>query len=162
MVSSDWGTPGKHGPWKNASPCYPSRICRRAGAWVTRSRHLSRQGLLHTRRYSWRLPAPPITLTFQLRPDTTSILSVRAPIVIYTEEDATLLPPDDKEGMPFYVDPPAQPGMHRDIFRQHAVDIWCQPEVSTAHKAILMAAAGSSDHTHLPAATMQIQLRSYR
>ena len=64
--------------------------------------------------------APPITVTFQIRQDKTSQLTVRAPLVIYTEEDATLLPPDDKEGTPFYVDPPDRPGMHRDLFRAHA------------------------------------------
>lgn len=66
------------------------------------------------------MASPPITVTYQLHQDTTGTLIVRAPIIIYTEEDATLLPPDDKDGMPFYVDPTDRPGWHRDQFRQHA------------------------------------------
>lgn len=66
------------------------------------------------------MAAPPITVTYQVHQDTTGQLIVRAPVIIYTEEDAILLPPDDKEGTPFYVDPPTQPGMHRDLFRRHA------------------------------------------
>ena len=65
--------------------------------------------------------APPITVVWQLRADTTTMLTVRAPLVIYTEDDATILPPDDKEGNPFYVDPPESPGRHRDLFRQHGL-----------------------------------------
>ena len=67
--------------------------------------------------------APPITVTFQIRQDRTTMLTVRAPLVIYTEEDATILPPDDKDGVPFYQDPPDSPGMHRDLFRMHAKKI---------------------------------------
>lgn len=66
------------------------------------------------------IASPPITVTYNLHADTTSTLAVRAPITIYTEEDAMLLPPDDKEGTPFYVDPPDRPGWHRDEFRSHA------------------------------------------
>ena len=66
------------------------------------------------------LAAPPITVTYQIRMDKTAQLTVRAPLIIYTEEDATLLPPDDKDGNPFYTDPPDQPGLHRDLFRRHA------------------------------------------
>jgi len=66
------------------------------------------------------MAAPPITVTYQLRQDTTGQLTVRAPLIIYTEEDAILLPPDDKEGVPFYMDPADRPGMHADLFRVHA------------------------------------------
>lgn len=66
------------------------------------------------------MASPPITVTYQNHPDTTGTLVVRAPIIIYTEEDAILLPPDDKEGTPFYRDPADRPGWHRDKFRKHA------------------------------------------
>ena len=65
--------------------------------------------------------ATPITVTWQLKSGTTSVLSVRAPLIIYTEDDAVILPPDDKEGTPFYKDPEDEPGLHRDLFRKHAL-----------------------------------------
>ena len=48
------------------------------------------------------------------------MLSVRFPFIMYTEEDATILPPDTSENLPFYLDPSNQPGYHRDLFRDHA------------------------------------------
>ena len=66
------------------------------------------------------LIAPPLTATWTIREDTSTLLVLRAPIVVYTENDVVLLPPDDKDGVPFYVDPPGQPGMHRDLFKGHA------------------------------------------
>ena len=66
------------------------------------------------------LAGPPFTVTFVERPDTTTSLAVRFPVVLWTEEDAIILPPDDAYGAPFYVDPPGQPGMHRDLFKTWA------------------------------------------
>ena len=63
---------------------------------------------------------PPFTVTFVERPDTTTSLAVRFPVVLWTEEDAIILPPDDAYGAPFYVDPPGQPGIHRDLFKTWA------------------------------------------
>jgi hypothetical protein len=67
------------------------------------------------------LASPPITVTWQLRADTTTLLTVRTALTIFTEEDAMVLPPDDKESKPFYVDPPDRPGYTRDLFRSHAL-----------------------------------------
>ena len=64
--------------------------------------------------------APPLTVTCIMRQDTTTMLSVRFPFIMYTEEDATILPPDTSENLPFYLDPSNQPGYHRDLFRDHA------------------------------------------
>ena len=63
---------------------------------------------------------PPMTITWKMRPDTTTVLSARAPLIIYTENDATILPPDDSQGKAFYLDPPGQQGYCRDLFREHA------------------------------------------
>lgn len=63
---------------------------------------------------------PPLTVTWRLREDTTTSLTIRAPLVIYTQADAILLPPDDADGTPFFQDPMGQEGMHRDLFRTHA------------------------------------------
>ena len=67
------------------------------------------------------IASPPITVTWHMRADTTTVLTVRTPLVIFTEDDATVLPPDDKDGDPFYVDPPGCPGQTRDSFRSHAL-----------------------------------------
>jgi hypothetical protein len=56
-----------------------------------------------------------------VRADTTTLLTVRTALTIFTEEDAMVLPPDDKESKPFYVDPPDRPGYTRDLFRSHAL-----------------------------------------
>ena len=63
------------------------------------------------------LCGPPLTLTWLQHPDLTTILRVRFPILLWTETDAMILPPDDLEGVPFYVDPTNQPGFHRDLFK---------------------------------------------
>ena len=51
-------------------------------------------------------------------------MQVNYAIVLWTETDTIVLPPGtvDTEGRPtqFYVDPPGRPGLHRDLFRQHA------------------------------------------
>lgn len=51
------------------------------------------------------------------------MLQVNFALVIYTETDAVVLPPDTQTEMgatiPFYIDPPDQPGAHRDLFRAH-------------------------------------------
>jgi hypothetical protein len=62
------------------------------------------------------LVGPPFTVCWTLRPDQTTSLSVRFPLIIWSEADAVILPPDDAQGVPFYVDPPGQPGLHRDLF----------------------------------------------
>jgi hypothetical protein len=63
------------------------------------------------------MAGPPFTVCWASRPDRTTSLSVRFPTVIWSEDDAVILPPDDAHGVPFYVDPPAQPGLHRDLFK---------------------------------------------
>ena len=63
------------------------------------------------------LAGPPFTVCWTTRPDRTTLLSVRFPLVIWSEGDAVILPPDDAEGAPFYNDPPGQPGLHRDLFK---------------------------------------------
>ena len=61
--------------------------------------------------------APPFTATWVCRFDGTTSLCIRFPLVLWTEADAVILPPDDAEGTPFYVDPPLAPGLHRDMFK---------------------------------------------
>lgn len=67
------------------------------------------------------LATPPFTVTWVERPDGTTSLCCRFPIVLWSEEDAVILPPDttspDGTATPFYVDPPDQPGAHRDMFK---------------------------------------------
>ena len=63
------------------------------------------------------LVGPPFTVCWTLRPDQTTSLTVRFPLIIWSENDAVILPPDDAQGTPFYVDPSSQPGMHRDMFK---------------------------------------------
>ena len=59
----------------------------------------------------------PFTVSWFRRPDGTSQLWARFPIILYSDADATILPPDDSQGRSFYMDPPDQPGFHRDLFR---------------------------------------------
>ena len=66
------------------------------------------------------LAAPPVTVTWRLRTDATTALVVRFPMVIWREDNSTILPPDDAMGIPFYVDPVDRPGYHRDIFQAWA------------------------------------------
>lgn len=62
------------------------------------------------------LVGPPCTAVWRMRSDGTTTTTLRFPLIIHTA-DATILPPDDESGVPFYVDPPEKPGMHRDLFR---------------------------------------------
>jgi hypothetical protein len=65
------------------------------------------------------LAAPPFTVSLTTRPDKTTVLCVRFPIVLWSpssDTEAVILPPDDAQGVPFYVDPENQPGYYRDIF----------------------------------------------
>ena len=55
-----------------------------------------------------------------MRPDRTTSLAVRFPLLIWSEEDNLIIPPDDSRGVAFYVDPPNQPGLHRDHFKTWA------------------------------------------
>ena len=66
------------------------------------------------------LAAPPVTASWRLRTDATSVLMVRTPLVIWREDDSIILPPDDADGTPFYVDPVDKPGYHRDLFKEWA------------------------------------------
>ena len=61
------------------------------------------------------MASPPLTVTWSARTDK---LVVRFPITIWSEDDSMILPPDDKDGTPFYQDPTDQPGFHRDIFKK--------------------------------------------
>ena len=63
------------------------------------------------------LVGPPFTVCWMMRPDQTTSLSVRFPLILWSEEDAIILPPDDAEGTAFYIDPPNKPGLHRDLFK---------------------------------------------
>ena len=63
------------------------------------------------------LVGPPFTVTWSKRSDGTTVLAVRFPAILWSEEDAVVLPPDDATGMAFYVDPADQPGLHRDLFK---------------------------------------------
>ena len=63
------------------------------------------------------LVGPPFTVCWARRPDRTTSLSFRFPLIIWSESDAVILPPDDAQGTPFYVDPAGQPGLHRDLFK---------------------------------------------
>lgn len=71
------------------------------------------------------MAAPPITVTWEMRADTTTILTVRAPLAIFTEDatSVTILPPDDSKGNAFYLDPPGCKGQTRDAFRLHAIEL---------------------------------------
>lgn len=66
------------------------------------------------------LAGPPFTVCWTVRADETTLLTVRFPLIIWLEEDAVILPPDDAQGTPFYQDPPGQPGLHRDLFKTWA------------------------------------------
>ena len=70
------------------------------------------------------LAAPPFTVRLRKTTENLNILQVNFVMVLYTESDTVVLPPDveDSEGrsIPFYLDPPNQPGWHRDAFRAHA------------------------------------------
>ena len=65
------------------------------------------------------MASPPITVTWQERGDRSSCLTVRCPITLWMEDDAMILPPDTVSGA-FYLDPPDQPGLHRDLFKTWA------------------------------------------
>ena len=73
---------------------------------------------------------PPFTVTWVERPDRTTMLCVRFPLVMWMESDVAILPPDDADGTAFYVDPPGQPGYHRDLFlswgRRVAGELLCR------------------------------------
>ena len=64
--------------------------------------------------------APPVTATWRMRSDATTMLVVRVPLVIWTETNSIILPPDAADGTPFYVDPENAPGYHRDLFQKWA------------------------------------------
>ena len=66
------------------------------------------------------LAGPPFTVCWMMRADETTLLTVRFPLIVWSEEDAVILPPDDAQGNPFYADPPHQPGLHRDLFKTWA------------------------------------------
>ena len=66
------------------------------------------------------LVGPPFTVTWAMRPDETTVLCARFPLILWSEEDAIILPPDDATGVPFYLDPPDRPGLHRDLFKTWA------------------------------------------
>ena len=66
------------------------------------------------------LVGPPVTATWRFKKDLTTSLVVRAPLVIWREDDSIILPPDSASGVPFYVDPVERPGYHRDIFKEWA------------------------------------------
>ena len=63
------------------------------------------------------LVASPFTVSWVSRPDHTTLLTARFPLVLWSEEDAVILPPDDAHGVPFYQDPANNPGAHRDMFK---------------------------------------------
>ena len=64
--------------------------------------------------------SPPLTVTWTTRADKSTLLAVRFPITIWSDDDAMILPPDDGAGNAFYQDPVNLPGMHRDIFKKWA------------------------------------------
>jgi hypothetical protein len=47
------------------------------------------------------LVSPPITVSWQMRADKTTCVTVRAPLTIWTEENAMILPPTTTRGHPF-------------------------------------------------------------
>ena len=66
------------------------------------------------------LAAPPFTVSWGSRDDGTTWLCCRFPLVLWTEEDAAILPPDTAGPagpISFYIDPIDQPGMFRDLFK---------------------------------------------
>ena len=64
--------------------------------------------------------SPPLTVTWSVRADSSTLLAVRFPITIWSDDDAMILPPDDAAGNSFYADPAGQPGFHRDTFKTWA------------------------------------------
>jgi hypothetical protein len=70
------------------------------------------------------LVALPLTVRLRTTGEGLTILQFNAPLVLYTETDTIVLPPDttaaDGTTVPFYVDPLRRPGLHRDVFREHA------------------------------------------
>ena len=63
---------------------------------------------------------PPFTVSWTMRSDRTTSLAIRFPLIIWSEEDHVILPPDSADGEAFYWDPPSQPGFHRDHFKTWA------------------------------------------
>ena len=69
------------------------------------------------------MASPPFTVRLRTTIDGLKILNVNLVLTLYTETHAMVLPPDVEENgknVPFYLDPPQQPGLHRDLFQQHA------------------------------------------
>ena len=64
--------------------------------------------------------SPPLTVTWSVRADKSTCLTVRFPLTIWSEDDSMILPPDDATGTPFYQDPSHLPGYHRDLFKKWA------------------------------------------
>ena len=64
--------------------------------------------------------APPLTVRLRGTAEGMKILQLNASLVLYTETDTIVLPPDGEvngKAIPFYVDPPNHPGLHRDLFK---------------------------------------------
>ena len=66
------------------------------------------------------MASPPVTVCWQTRSDKSTCLTVRFPLTIWTEDNMIVLPPDDKDKIPFYLDPPGHPGFVRDKFKAWA------------------------------------------
>ena len=70
------------------------------------------------------LAVPPFTIRLRTTGEGLRILQVNAALVLYLETDSIVLPPAttaaDGTTVPFYLDPPNRPGLHRDQFRIHA------------------------------------------
>jgi hypothetical protein len=76
--------------------------------------------------------SPPLTVTWSVRADSSTLLAVRFPLTIWSDDDAMILPPDDAAGNSFYADPADQPGFHRDIFKT-----WAHMLLGELHSALV-------------------------
>ena len=71
------------------------------------------------------LAAPPFTVRLRRSVEGLPILQVNFALVLFTEAAAVILPPNMEDPttgktIPFYQDPPSQPGLHRDAFATHS------------------------------------------
>ena len=69
--------------------------------------------------YSLLLAAPPFTVRLRRTVEGLTILQVNYPLVLFTETNSVILPPDMND-VPFYQDPANRPGLHRDLFAAHS------------------------------------------
>ena len=112
------------------------------------------------------LAAPPFTVRLRATTENLKVLQVNFALVLYTETDSVVCPPDteDSKGtiVPFYVDPPSQPGLHRDQFRAHAMTMVGELLIRQFKLSSGLSRRAPAQHRAQLAATLTRQRRSSR